>query len=134
MVPAGVPGTDIIPIVQPYERLRAWQAAHEVVLVVYATTANWPKHEIYGLVAQARRAAVSIASNIAEGVVKRGQREFRRYLNIALGSSSELSYLLRVAKDLGYLSGNRWEELEGARDAGGKLLWRLYQSVASRAE
>ena len=116
----------------PYERLRAWKLSHQVVLDVYRATATWPKREIYGLSAQARSAAYSIAANIAEGVAKRGPREFRRFLDIAVGSSSELSYLLRVALDLEVLSREDWERLESARDAAGKQLWRLYQSMSKK--
>ena len=113
----------------PYERLRAWVAAHEVVLGVYRCTETWPDRERYGLISQARRAAFSIAANIAEGVAKRGPREFRRFLDVSLGSTSELAYILRVAHDLGYLPDQDWAELEGIRDRSGKLLWRLYEAV-----
>ncbi|NOT08271.1 MAG: four helix bundle protein [Gemmatimonadales bacterium] len=117
----------------PYEGLRAWQAAHGVVLRVYEATASWPKHELYGLVSQARRAAVSVAANIAEGGAKRGDRELRRFLDIALGSTVELSYLLRLARDLGLLSEPEWRELERQRNEAGKMLWRLYQATSKRA-
>jgi four helix bundle protein len=114
---------------KPYERLRAWAAAHELVLSVYGTTDSWPKRELYGLTAQARRAAFSIAANIAEGAAKRGRREFRRYLDVALGSASELQYALRVARDLGYLAEPEWMALDSKGDAAGKLLWRLYEKI-----
>ena len=112
----------------PYEKLRAWQASHQVVLQVYRATETWPKREIYGLSSQARRAAFSVAANIAEGVAKRGEREFRRFLDIAIGSSSEL----RVARDLEFLSKSAWEDLEKGRDTAGKLLWRLYLAARGR--
>jgi four helix bundle protein len=83
----------------PYERLDAWNRCHELVLKVYAVTRDWPRYEQYGLISQVRRAAVSAATNIAEGGAKRGPREFRRYLDISLGSLSEVSYLLRLARD-----------------------------------
>ena len=118
----------------PYERLRAWKHSHQVVLDVYRATAIWPRHELYGLTIQARRAAFSIAANIAEGAAKRGAREFRRFLDIAIGSSSELSYTLRVALDLGMLSRKDWEKLEAERNAAGKQLWRLYESVGNKAK
>jgi four helix bundle protein len=118
---------------KPYERLRAWELSHRLVLEVYRATESWPKREMYGLSSQARRAAFSIPASIAEGVAKRGQREFRRYLDIALGSSSELCYILRVARDLGYLPERQWERIETQRDAAGKTLWRLYESVARRS-
>jgi four helix bundle protein len=118
----------------PYENLRAWQEAHRLVLSVYRATESWPSRELYGLTSQARRAAFSIAANISEGVAKHGPREFRRFLDIALGSTSELSYVLRVARDLALVSETDWEQLESQRDLAGKLLWRLYESVRRRAE
>ncbi|MFL5477276.1 MAG: four helix bundle protein [Gemmatimonadales bacterium] len=86
----------------PYEELTAWRVAHELALEIYGATENWPKNELYGLTAQTRRAALSIPTNIAEGIAKSGSREFRRYLDVSLGSSSELSYLLLFGRDRGY--------------------------------
>lgn len=118
----------------PYERLRAWQASHELVLRVYEDTGSWPKQETYGLTAQARRAAVSIASNIAEGAAKRGPREFRRFLDIALGSTAELSYILKVARDLGFLAEHKWEAIERIRNEAGKQLWGLYDAARRKGK
>ncbi|MGQ0703325.1 MAG: four helix bundle protein [Gemmatimonadales bacterium] len=116
----------------PYERLRAWKASHQLVLLVYQATGTWPRHEIYGLTTQARRAAFSIASNIAEGAAKRGPREFRRFLDMAIGSTAELSYVLLVARDLGFLARGEWETIERNRDEAGKQLWRLYEAAARK--
>jgi four helix bundle protein len=87
----------------PYEKFEAWKVAHQLALEVYKVTERWPKSERYQLTAQMRRAGLSVPTNIAEGAAKRGVREFRRYLDISLGSLSELSYLLRFSKDLGIL-------------------------------
>src|SRR3954471_24581750 len=95
-----------------HERLKAWVACHELVLAIYRITADWPNREQYGLTSQARRAAYSGAANIAEGSAKKGHREFRRYLDIALGSLAELSYVLLLAKELGYVSPEVWGEAE----------------------
>ena len=62
----------------PYERFRAWQACDALVIAVYRVSGLFPKHELYGLTSQTRRAAVSAAVNIAEGSAKHGPREFRR--------------------------------------------------------
>jgi four helix bundle protein len=113
----------------PFEQLRAWQEAHQVVLCVYRASDSWPSREQYGLTSQARRAAFSVAANIAEGVARRTEGEFRHFLNIAVGSTSELAYTLRVARDLGLLSEGDWDQLEQQRNLSGKLLWRLYRSV-----
>jgi len=112
----------------PYERFQAWQQCHKVVLAVYQVTPRWPD-ERFALAQQARRAAYSAGLNIAEGSAKRGSREFRRYLDIANGSLSELSYILRIARDLKYLADPEWERLEDLRATAGKLTWKLYESM-----
>jgi four helix bundle protein len=71
---------------------------------VYAVTTDFPKHEIFGLVSQMRRAAVSVPSNIAEGAGRSSKKEFLQFLSIARGSLNELDTQLLIAKDLGYLS------------------------------
>ncbi len=117
---------------QPYERFRAWQACDELVIRVYRITNSFPSHERFGLVSQARRAAVSAAANIAEGSAKRGTGEFRRYLDIAIGSLSEVSYLLHVARRLEYLSEAQWHDLDIVRAGASRLTWRLYAAVNRR--
>jgi len=116
-----------------HERFAAWQHCHRLVLAVYGITSNWPKHELFGLVAQVRRAAVSAPSNLAEGAAKRGAKEFARYLDIANGSLAEVAYLLMVAKDLEYMTRGQWEELEARRDEAARSLWGLYAAVRRRA-
>ncbi|MBL8978711.1 MAG: four helix bundle protein [Gemmatimonadetes bacterium] len=115
----------------PFERLEAWQLCHSLVVQVYRLTEGWPSQERFGLVSQVRRAAVSITTNIAEGSAKRGGREFRRFLDISLGSLAELTYLLRLAKDLGYLAPDAHAELEAMRDRAGVVTWRLYQAITA---
>jgi four helix bundle protein len=113
----------------PYERFDAWQLCHRLVLEIYRFTKAFPEHERYGLTAQARRSAFSAAANIAEGSAKRGPREFRRYLDISLGSLSELGYTILVARDLGLLSVEEWRELNELRDKAGKATWGLYRTM-----
>ncbi len=113
----------------PYERFRAWRACDELVVAVYRVTGAFPRHELYGLTSQARRAAFSAAANIAEGSAKRGRAEFRRYIDIALGSLSELSYTLRLSSKLGYLSESEWQEVDVLRGSASRLTWRLYEAV-----
>ena len=117
-----------------YEGLRAWQAAHELALTIYKTTDIWPAMERYGLTAQLRRAALSAPANIAEGAAKRGSREFRRFLDIALGSLSEVSYLLRFSRDYGVLTSEDWLAIETLRAQVGRLTWGLYAVVSHRAK
>jgi four helix bundle protein len=97
-------------------------------LSIYQATPRWPD-ERFALAQQARRAAYSAGLNIAEGSAKRGSKEFRRYLDIANGSLSELSYILRIARDLKYLTSPEWEKLENLRSKAGRLTWKLYDSM-----
>ena len=110
----------------PYERFDAWKVAHQLALQVYAETERWPINERYSLTAQIRRAALSAPTNIAEGSPKRGPRELRRYLDIALGSLSEVSYLLRFSRDRGILGSDKFLELDDLRNRAGQLTWRFY--------
>src|SRR5215210_443529 len=115
----------------PYERFDAWKIAHQLALEVYKVTDGWPTNERYGLTAQIRRAAISAPTNIAEGSAKRGPRELRRYLDIVLGSLSEVSYILRFSRDRGILEENDFKALDDLRNQAGKLTWRLYASLNS---
>jgi four helix bundle protein len=85
-----------------FEDLIVWQKAHSFVLEVYKLTNDFPKHEIYGLISQFRRAAVSIPANIAEGFKKRGKADKAKFMNIAQGSLEETRYYLYLSGDLGY--------------------------------
>jgi four helix bundle protein len=102
-----------------HEGLKAWAACHQLVLTVYRITSRWPNRERYGL--------ISAAANIAEGSAKRGNRKFCRFLDISLGSISELSYVLLLARDLEYLRTEEWGEIEALRDHAGRLTWGLYR-------
>lgn len=113
----------------PYERFDAWKAAHHLALQVYRVTDGWPPNERYGLTIQIRRAALSAPTNIAEGSAKRGSREFRRYLDIALGSLSEVSYFLRFTRDRGILADADFKVLDELRNQAGRLTWRFYASL-----
>ena len=118
----------------PYERFTAWKATHELVIAVYRMTRSFPREELYGLTSQMRRAAFSAAANIAEGVAKRGSVEFRRYLDIALGSLSELAYAIQLARELELLSLEHGQQLEEIRMRAGKMTWGLYRTVSRRAQ
>jgi len=117
----------------PYERLRAWQACHKLVLETYRVTKSFPRDELYGLTSQARRAAFSAAANIVAGSAKYGAREYRRFLDVAVGSLAELGYAFRVARELEMLSSSDWDALEDLRRRAGFLTWRLYRSLGDRA-
>src|SRR5690554_6177437 len=85
-----------------FQDLVVWQKAHQFVLETYVYTKQFPKHELYGLTSQFRRASISIAANIAEGFKKKGEKDKLRFLNISHGSLEECRYYILLAKDLGY--------------------------------
>jgi four helix bundle protein len=87
---------------QTFRDLITWQLAHRFVVCVYQMTAGFPKHELFGLTNQLRRAAVSIAANIAEGFKRRGKGDKARFLNIAQASLEECRYYLILTEDLDY--------------------------------
>lgn len=88
----------------PYKNLNVWQKAMTLTKQVYASTAGFPKSELYGLTSQMRRCAVSIPSNIAEGYGRGTNRELVHFLYISLGSSNELETQLILAQEFAYLS------------------------------
>ncbi|MGH2606931.1 MAG: four helix bundle protein [Anaerolineales bacterium] len=89
-----------------FRKLKVWEKAHVLALDVYRNTQNFPRSEMFGLQAQMRRASVSVAANIAEGSGRSGRRELLQFLNLALGSASELQYHLLLARDLGLIGGH----------------------------
>ncbi|MEO6254941.1 MAG: four helix bundle protein [Ferruginibacter sp.] len=96
---------------QNYKDLKVWEKAHSFTLQVYKVTEKFPREETYGLTNQLRRAASSIAANIAEGCGKNTKRDFANFLNISLGSSNEAEYFLLLAKDLYYIPVESYEIL-----------------------
>ena len=90
------------PTAKSFTDLIVWQKAHAFVLAIYRATEAFPRSEVYGLSSQFRRAATSIAANIAEGFKKRGPADKIRFFNIAQGSLEECQYYLILAHDLGY--------------------------------
>ena len=117
---------------RPYQQLRAWRACHELFVTLYGVTSKWPAHERYGMTVQIRRAALSAGSNIAEGVVKHSPREFARFLDVTLGSLSEVSYQLLAARDVGVAKNDEFEQLERLRDTASRLTWSLRRATLER--
>ena len=85
---------------QNFQKLKVWQKSHELTLALYRISARFPKEELYGLTSQIQRACASVPTNIAEGCGREGDAEFGRFLQMAMGSVSELEYLILLAKDL----------------------------------
>jgi four helix bundle protein len=117
---------------KPHERLKAWSACHELVLAVYRETASWPDSETHGLAAQARAVAFSAALNLAEGSAKPGIKEFRRCLDVALGSLAELACILVIARDIGVMGGSAFGEVEVLRDHATRLTRGLHRALERR--
>ncbi len=114
---------------EPFERIVAWQHCHSLTLFVYRISQHFPKSELYGITSQMRRAAASAGANIAEGCAKRGPAEFRRFLDISLGSLSELAYFARLARDLELLNHDGWDEFSRLYSLAGKTTRGLYKAV-----
>lgn len=113
---------------QDFHKLQVWTKAHSLALEVYRQTQGFPREELYGLTAQMRRAAASVATNIAEGCGRGGPKELAQFCQIALGSASELEYQLLLAKDLGYLE----EARHGSLDTRVVEVKRMLTSLVSR--
>ena len=92
----------LVRIMRDHTKLRAFELADEVVLLIYRATREFPKEEVYGLTSQMRRAAISVPSNIVEGCARESQTEYFRFLEIAFGSLRELHYQFGLSKRLGY--------------------------------
>jgi four helix bundle protein len=112
-----------------HRRLRAFELADELVLETYRLTKSLPKEEMFGLVAQMRRAAVSIASNIVEGCARDSRAEYLRFLEIAFGSVRELAYQASLAERLGYFHKGEGSGFIEKIDEGEKVLSALIRSV-----
>ena len=118
-----------VKIEKGFRKLLVWQKAHQWVLLIYKLTENFPKHELFGLTSQMRRAAVSVAANMAEGYAAGGKGQFGRYLDIAQGSLAEVEYYLILATDLKYITQSEYEQAENLRAETGFLLYRLIESL-----
>lgn len=94
-----------------FRKLKVWEKSHQLVLEVYRVTATFPSAEMYGLTSQLRRASASIPANIAEGCGRGGDPELARFVQIAMGSASEVEYHLLLVHDLGFVTSSDYEGL-----------------------
>ncbi len=115
-----------------YKELVAYQKAYELALGTYQVTRNYPKEEIYGLVSQMRRSAVSIPCNIAEGY-RRSRKEYVRFLHIAFGSCSELETLLSLSRDLEFIDEKKSRSLYQLQEEVSRLLNGLINSLVRKS-
>jgi len=95
-----------------FRELKVWQRGYQLSLAVYQASAHFPATEKYGLTSQIRRAAVSVVANIAEGCGRSGEADFARFLDIAMGSASELECCLQLARDLELLNRPDYSNLQ----------------------
>jgi four helix bundle protein len=112
-----------------FRKYDVWKLGHEIVLDIYQITQNFPTHEIYGITNQLRRASVSIPTNISEGCGRNSDAEFSRFIHIALGSASEVEYLIQLSLDLKYLKENSYQELNDKISLIKKKLYHLNKSL-----
>lgn len=109
-----------------FEDLVVWQKSHNLVLEIYKLTKSFPRYELFGLVSQIRRSAVSVPANIAEGFRRKGRADKLRFFNISQGSLEETRYYLILANDLGYAETKR---LLGDVDEVGRILNAYMRSI-----
>jgi len=95
-----------------FREIKVWEKAHLWALDIYRITLSFPSEERFGIVAQLRRCAASVAANIAEGCGRESTRELARFLSIAAGSANEAEYHLLLAHDLGYLNEETYQDLD----------------------
>jgi four helix bundle protein len=112
-----------------HTKLRAFELADEVAVMIYQVTAGFPKEELYGLVSQMRRSAVSVPSNIVEGCARDSQTDYLRFLYIAFGSLKELNYQLSLSKRLGFAGNNDLSVIEPTISEAEKVLNGLIRSL-----
>jgi four helix bundle protein len=115
--------------VQSFRSLRVWEKAHKLSLDIYTSSKAFPREEMYGLTSQMRRSSASVGMNIAEGCCRKGNVEMVRFLQIAMGSASELEYQLLLAHDLEYLQNPEYERLSAQAVEVKRMLSSLMQKV-----
>lgn len=114
---------------QDFRKLKVWEKSHQLTLAVYRATARFPKDELYGLTSQLRRSCASVAANIAEGCGRGGKAELARFLQVAMGSASEVEYHLLLAHDLGFLNDAEHKRLEAGAVEVKRMLAALIEKV-----
>ncbi|MFN2515370.1 MAG: four helix bundle protein [Pyrinomonadaceae bacterium] len=95
-----------------FREIKVWAKAHLLTLEIYKATATFPREEIYGLTSQLRRSAASVPANIAEGFGRGGNAELARFLQIGMGSASEVEYHILLARDLNLLTKKIYDDLD----------------------
>ena len=112
-----------------FRKIMAWEKADDLAVLIYEVTKAFPREELYGLTSQLRRAAVSVAANIAEGSGKQYLKEFRQFLYTARASLSEVEYYIHLSHRLGYLDTEKVAKLEKARQDAAKTLQGFINTI-----
>jgi four helix bundle protein len=115
-----------------HRKLEAFSLAHKAALSTYKATRTFPKEEQFGLTAQMRRAAISVASNIVEGSARESKADYARFVDIAYGSAKELEYQVELARDLGYLDNMQFVPLSDLCSRSAQVLNALVRALRSR--
>lgn len=116
-------------VVQSHRDLLVWQQAIDLAVEIYMLTKNWPKEELYGLTAQSRRAATSVAANIAEGYGRENRGSYLQLLRIAQGSLKELETHLTIARRIGIVGDEPVASALERSESVGKLLRLLIRKL-----
>ncbi len=114
-----------------FHELKVWQKAHQLTLAVYEATRSFPREELYGLTSQLRRCSSSVPTNLAEGCGRSTDSDFARFCTIAMGSASELEYLLLLARDLKLFKANEHLALAEATTEVKRMLSGLLQKLTA---
>jgi four helix bundle protein len=107
---------------QDFKKIKVWEKAHSLTLSIYNITKEFPKTEMFGLTNQIRRSCISIPANIAEGCCRGSRADFSRFLQISMGSASELEYHLLLSRDLNFISVSIYEQLTNQTEEIKKML------------
>ncbi len=117
---------------QNYENLEVYKETERIVLDIYQLTRNYPRDELFGIVQQMRRAALSVGANIAEGTGRKSNADFLRFLHNSMGSIKELQYFLRISFKLKYMSEDDFSKLDKKIYTLGCMLGNLIKTINSR--
>ena len=118
--------------IKSFTDLGAWKESHKLVLMIYDISKNFPREEMFGLTIQIRRAAVSITSNIAEGFSRKTYKEKTQFYFMAIGSNTEIRNQLIIAKDLKYITPEKFQKIADQSVLVSKILSGLIRSSRSR--
>jgi four helix bundle protein len=116
-------------VARDYKKIRAWQLADELAVMIYTATKEFPKAEMFGLTSQMRRAAVSVPANIVEGSARKHTNEYLQFLYTAMASLSEVGYFVDFSQRIGYLENGYFAKLTSLHEQTAKTLRALINYI-----